>query len=76
MEKNVRLRVLLVMELIVQETDEEHGVTMADIIKWLADHNIAGERKSIYEDIHALQEYGLSIRYMQEDKTYRLVQNA
>lgn len=73
MEKNVRLRILLVMELIIQETNPEHGVTMAEIIAWLAEHNIAGERKSIYEDIHALQEYGLSIRYVQEDKTYRLM---
>lgn len=63
------------MELIVQETNAEHGVTMSEIIAWLAEHDIAGERKSIYEDIHALQEYGLSIRYVQEDKTYRLMQN-
>ncbi len=71
MEKNVRLRILLVMELLIEETDEEHGVTMADILTWLENHGIAGERKSIYEDIRALKEYGLAIAYHQEDKTYR-----
>lgn len=72
MERNVRIRLLLVMELLVEKTDEEHGVSMKDILDWLAEHNIAGERKSIYEDIYALQEYGLDIGYYREDKTYRL----
>ena len=72
MEKNVRLRVLYVMELFLQQTDAENGVTMQEIIDWLADHNLTGERKSIYEDIHALKEFGLDIQYTQSDKTYRL----
>lgn len=72
MEKNVRLRVLYVMELFVQRTDAENGVTMQEILDWLADHNLTGERKSIYEDIHALKEFGLDIQYTQTDKTYRL----
>ena len=61
MEKNVRLRVLYVMELFVQQTDAENGVTMQEILDWLADHNLTGERKSIYEDIHALKEFGLDL---------------
>lgn len=44
MEKNVRLRVLYVMELFVQQTDAENGVTMQEILDWLADHNLTGER--------------------------------
>ena len=36
MEKNVRLRVLYVMELFVQQTDAENGVTMQEILDWLA----------------------------------------
>ena len=72
MEKNVRLRVLYVMELFVQQTDAENGVTMQEILDWLADHNLTGERKSIYEDIHALKEFGLDIQYTKSDKTYRL----
>lgn len=76
MEKNVRLRILLVMELLFERTDTGHGVTMAEILAWLENHQVAGERKSIYEDIHALQEYGLNIEYFQEDKTYRLMERA
>ena len=56
----------------MQQTDAENGVTMQEILDWLADHNLTGERKSIYEDIHALKEFGLDIQYTQTDKTYRL----
>lgn len=56
----------------MRQTDAENGVTMQEILDWLADHNLTGERKSIYEDIHALKEFGLDIQYTQSDKTYRL----
>ena len=70
MEKNVRLRLLLVMEILIGHTDKNHGVSMQDILAWLEDAGIAGERKSIYEDIHALQRYGIEIEYNGDDKTY------
>ncbi len=74
MEKNVRLRILLVMEILFERTDAVHGVSMQDILFCLKQNQISGERKSVYEDIHALQEYGLEILYFQEDKTYRLME--
>lgn len=76
MEKNVRLRILLVMEIFFERTDADHGISMQDILGWLERNNVSGERKSVYEDIHALQEYGLTIKYFQEDKTYRLIERA
>ena len=36
MEKNVRLRVLYVMELFVEQTDSEKGVTMQEILDWVS----------------------------------------
>ncbi|MCI7061162.1 MAG: hypothetical protein MR965_03035 [Lachnospiraceae bacterium] len=72
MKKNVRLRVLYVMELFVEQTDADNGVTMKEILDWLEEHDLTGERKSIYEDIRALQQFGLDIQYNQSDKTYRL----
>lgn len=76
MEKNVRLRLLYIMEALFEKTDEDHGLTMQDILSWLELHNLAGERKSIYEDLRALKEYGLEIEYCREDKTYRLPERA
>lgn len=74
MVKNVRMRLLLVMQLLTGETDTEHGVTMQEIVDFVNEQGIAGERKSIYEDIHALQEFGLPIVYYSQDRTYRFQQ--
>ena len=69
MVKNVRMRLLLVMQVLTEQTDEKHGLTMKEILEWITEKGIAGERKSVYEDIHALQ-----IVYCTEDKTYRFQQ--
>lgn len=74
MVKNVRMRLLLVMQVLTEQTDEKHGLTMKEILEWITEKEIAGERKSVYEDIHALQEFGLPIVYCTEDKTYRFQQ--
>lgn len=73
MEKNARLRLLYVMEMLLEETDKEHGLAMKEIIRRLAEKGISSERKSVYEDIHALQDYGLCIEYQAGDKTYHFV---
>ena len=49
------------MEYFLQNTDEEHPVTTAQIINHLAAHDISAERKSIYDDIEALRLFGLDI---------------
>ena len=72
MVKNVRMRLLLVMQVLTEQTDEKHGLTMKEILEWITEKGIAG--KSVYEDIHALQEFGLPIVYCTEDKTYRFQQ--
>ena len=74
MVKNVRMRLLLVMQVLTEQTDEKHGLTMKEILEWITEKGIAGERNSVYEDIHALQEFGLPIVYCTEDKTYRFQQ--
>ena len=74
MVKNVRMKLLLVMQVLTEQTDEKHGLTMKEILEWITEKGIGGERKSVYEDIHALQEFGLPIVYCTEDKTYRFQQ--
>lgn len=74
MVKNVRMRLLCVMELLTSETDANSGVTMSQILEYVASKGYSGERKSIYEDINALREFGLPIVYCSADKTYRFQQ--
>jgi len=39
-----------------RETDEDHPVSTERIIEYLAANDISAERKSIYDDMQALQE--------------------
>ena len=60
-----KLKTLYVMRMLMEETDEECGLTMADIIDRLAELGIPAERKGIYRDIQNLREFGLDIQTYQ-----------
>lgn len=44
-----------------EETDENHGLSMPEIIQKLGEHSISAERKAIYQDLKELQDFGLDI---------------
>lgn len=53
------------------ETDDTHGLTMPQIIEKLAAYEIDAHRKTIYEDLKALDDFGIEILKIQEgNKTY------
>ena len=56
-----KLKLLYVMNILLNETDEEHPLNANDIIKRLKELGVEAERKSIYADISTLLEYGLDI---------------
>lgn len=56
-----KLKILYVMDYLLKFSDEEHPVSISQIIKELEARGIAAERKSLYDDIEALREYGLDI---------------
>ena len=55
-EKLVRL-----LEIMMKHTDDEHGLTMSDIICYLGEYGITAERKSIYDDFLVLSNIGFSV---------------
>lgn len=54
-------RILYVMQMLMENTDEEHAMSAAEIIDHLKAFGIEAERKSIYDDIEVLQLFGLDI---------------
>lgn len=56
-----KLKILYLIKLFSEETDEQHTVTMAEIIDYLASKGIKAERKSIYSDLDALDLMGYEI---------------
>lgn len=59
-------KLLYLMQLLSERTDEEHVATMAEIIDYLALHGIAAERKSIYHDMDVLCDFGMDIIRIKE----------
>ncbi len=58
---NQKLKLLYIAKYLLEQTDENHPVTVADIIKHLGNYDISAERKSIYDDLEALRLFGLDI---------------
>ena len=49
------------MKIFYEKTDENHSITMSQILDELGKYGILAERKSIYGDIEHLRLYGLDI---------------
>lgn len=56
-----KLKLLYLAKLFQEQTDEEHTVTVNDMIQYLERQGIHAERKAIYEDLELLREAGMDI---------------
>ena len=56
-----KLKLLYIIQCLMEKTDEEHAVTTQEIIDYLALQGITAERKSIYTDIDLLIDFGMDI---------------
>lgn len=60
--ENQKLKLYYLYRIMLEQTDEEHGLSMQDILTELAERGITCERKSIYRDFKVLTEnMGLEI---------------
>lgn len=58
---NSKLKLLYLMDILLEHTDEENPITLAEIMTRLERMGITAERKSLYADIELLRDYGLDI---------------
>ncbi len=56
-----KLKLLYLMKILLEKTDEEHHITVPEMIGELAALGISAERKSIYSDLEYLELFGLDI---------------
>lgn len=56
-----RLKILYLYKILLEKTDEQHYISMPEIISQLELCGISAGRKAIYEDIEALKTFGLDI---------------
>ena len=60
--RNQKLKLLYLKDYLLENTDEEHGVTISEITAFLQNNSICAERKSLYDDIDLLRSlYGMDI---------------
>lgn len=58
---NQKLKILYLMKILLDKTDDEHSLSVQDMIAELELYGIKAERKSIYDDLETLEQYGLDI---------------
>lgn len=67
---NQKLKLIYLMKILLEKTDENHSMTMAEIISALEAYDISAERKSIYSDIENLRQYGMDIIGEKTDRAF------
>lgn len=67
--ENQKQKLLYLLKFFYEETDEENMLTVNEIIAKLERNGISAARRSIYDDIRTLQEFGIDI-VMRKSKTY------
>ena len=68
--ENQKLKMLYLVKIFSEETDDSHHITMPEIIRRLAEYGVNADRKTIYQDINELKRYGLDILTSQDGRNY------
>ena len=58
---NQKQKLLLLRQYLLDNTDEQHPVSTAELIDYLASQGVGAERKSIYDDMETLAAFGLDV---------------
>jgi len=56
-----KFKLIYIIKYLLENTDENHKVTMPDILKYLQGYDITAERKGIYNDIETIRELGIDV---------------
>ena len=59
--RNQKLKMLYLIKVLAEETDDDHGLTSRDIISRLNSYEVTADRKTLYRDLDELERFGLDI---------------
>ena len=68
---NQKIKVLYLMKMLLENTDDQHGMTLAEISGALRELGVEAERKTLYDDLEVLRQFGLDVEQRKEDGTVR-----
>lgn len=66
---NQKIKILYLMRILLEETDDKHGLTTEELISALQNMGVDAERKAIYDDIETLRVFGMDIEQRKGKKT-------
>ncbi len=58
---NQKLKLLYLTKIFREQTDENHMLTISEIIERLSDYDVSADRKTLYTDFEELRHFGLDI---------------
>ncbi|MCM1144670.1 MAG: WYL domain-containing protein [Blautia sp.] len=61
---NQKLKLLYILHILSEQTDEEHCISVKQLIEELEKCGVKAERKSIYDDINQLMDFGYDIIFV------------
>ena len=64
-------RIVYLARILLEQTDEDHHLSLAQLVQQLEQYGIDAERKSFYDDIEQLRQVGLDIEFVR-GKGYHL----
>ncbi len=67
---NQKIKILYLMRILLERTDDDHGLTLEEISNALLECGVEAERKTLYDDLEVLRVFGLDIE-KRKDKTVR-----
>lgn len=63
------MKLLYLLQILLTMTDENHGLTLSELLCELQKRDITAERKSIYDDFEALRRFGVDVESRKENRT-------
>lgn len=58
---NQKIKLLYLMQILSERTDDAHGLTLEEISDALAEYGVEAERKTLYDDLEVLRVFGMDI---------------
>ena len=64
---NQKLKMLYLLKILSEKTDEDHCLSAQELIAELQKYEVSAERKSIYNDIECLTDFGYDIKELPDN---------
>ena len=68
---NQKFKLYRLAQIMMEQTDDEHYITMPEIKEALAEYDITADRKSLYNDLRDLEILGIEVEGEQDGNRYR-----